>query len=482
MTQETENPLTLLTNYLAAVDAGDPSADDLLDELIAGMETEALAAATGDLIETGPVRSWMGALNLAGLLAGGFPELWQGLVSAIETREDLGTIHLMAGIALLQVEKRLPETGRCRELANDWSEFPDAANSTENAILNQLKLEPESAFLIMEGLGDCPPGERAELFQEMQSKTTDEMRSRLLHWFAFVPDKAIAEAALDQLQLIYTSSKRHPEPPPLFGWVTDLTAAGQFGAGVELYLNPPQRIILGGSWRQGIRLFDRVEGPGDDSAFIPDLPAPRAICTHPTLVKKWAVALIEAGWHEQFQSSDHNVAWSAGIVHEILENWTREDETAWNGWSRVLIELNPVNSKTEALQVDADLISAAVPHWVVPDELARELCTEFQGMREALLETRLKSVARVWFERSLGPNINRLLENLQAMAYFWLALGETDVMNRDELTARARAAARIAADLSDPARIVASHPFIESWSIRTLAAVATSNSKAIAAN
>jgi hypothetical protein len=65
--------------------------------------------------------------------------------------------------------------------------------------------------------------------------------------------------------------------------------------------------------------------------------------------------------------------------------------------------------------------------------------------------------------------VGDLVTNLSAMSYFWLALAESDVMNQQQLMQLARASARIASDLNDPARVVANHPFIRTWSEQTFA-------------
>ena len=461
MNSEPAETLHYMTDYLLAVETDDESADEKLDELIARMPREQMHVAVTNLLASGPAASWMGALNLAGLLAGEFGEIWPAIAAAIDTRQDLGTTEQMAGIALLQVGGRLPASGKCRELADEWAEYPD---SEQNAILKQVEIEPESAFLILEGLGESSPAERWELYREMTGHGPDRVRHRMRGWLVCVPDGQIAADAAAELAKCQPAAHEMQSQAfeePFFGWVTDLTAAGQFGAGLEWSGQFDQQVVLGGSWAHGMRLFERLEGDTEDSDFIPDLKPPRHVCTHLTLIKKWVVALIETGWHPAAQPS--RAAWSAGIVREMLMQWTTDDETAWENWSRILVESNPVNSSAEALKQDAALVCGAVPHWFVPDELARELATEFKGRAGEHFEQRLQSAARVWFERSLGPEISRLLVGLQAMSYFWLALAETDVLNQQQLVSQARAAARIVADLNDPARVVATHPFIKAW-------------------
>lgn len=464
LNSEPTESLASLTAYLLAVEIGDDSADDRLDELIARIPREELLAAVLNLLASGPAASWMGAVNLAGLLAGEFGEVWATLAKAIETRHDLGTMHQMAGIALLQVGGQVPEMGRCRELADEWSEFPQTG---QNAILKQVETEPESAFLILEGLGETAPAERWELVQEMLEREST-LKPRMLRWLCLVPDARIAAYAAAELEKCNHTADQLDSAiafePPFFGWVTDLTPAGQFGAGVEWTGEVNQQVVMGGSWSQGMRLFERldVEGETDDHDFIPDLKPPRQVCTHLTLIKKWCVALMETGWHKAAQPT--RSAWSAGLIHEMLSVWTDEDEIAWENWSRILIENNPVNSNADALQSDATLVCSALPHWFVPDELARELATELRGKSGDVFEHRLQSAARLWFERSLGPGIGLLLGHLHAMSYFWLALAETDVMNQQKLVGQARAAARLVADLNDPARIVATHPMVKAWS------------------
>ncbi len=451
-----------LTDYLLAVESGDGSVDDQLDYLIAKIPMPQLAVAIADLLTIGPPSAWIGSVELVGLLGNENPQLWPILIDAIQYRTDLGTSHLMAGIALLQVVNKIPAQGRCRELVEEWNEDQQTLNQIEqNPIIQQLKSEPETAIQILENFSDFSDQEKAELIYEIQNQPASSLQSRILNWLSYAPDSPIEKRT--------TTPAGTPETQDAgcTGWVTDLTAAGQFGTGLETAGETACRFILGGSWSRGIRIFERIEATQDCTDFVPELALPRMVCTHITLVKFWISALLEAGWHKEFKSGPS--AWTAGYLrHEIL-TWTDEDETNWENWTEILVDKNPLNVSAEALKHDSELICKALPHWFRPDELAIELASEFHRKSGPVSEDRLQSAVRVWFERTLGPKIGDLITNLSAMSYFWLALAESDVMHQQELTGLARAAARIATDLNDPARVVANHPFIRAWSEQTFA-------------
>ena len=457
------NDLQPLTDYLLAVESGDDSADECLDQLIAKVPIPELVEAVSDLLSHGPQAAWIGAVQLSGLLGSESPQLWTTLIEAIQSRIDLGTSHLMAGIALLQVVNQLPDRGRCRDLAEEWAEDRKLQElDQQSPILAQLQSEPETAIQILENFSDFSNYEQSELIDEIQSQAGSSIQSKILNWLAYAPGSKI----MKNMELAGELSEL--KNLELSGWVTDLTASGQFGAGLETSGETGNRFIVGGSWNRGMRLYERMEVESDAPDFIPELALPRLVCTHLTLVKYWLSGLLESGWHTEFQPSPP--AWTAGYLrHEIL-TWTTEDEAIWESWTQILVDKNPLNTSAEALKKDSELICQSVPHWFRPDELAVELATEFQKRSEPVTESRIQSAVRVWFERTLGPMVGDLVTNLSAMSYFWLALAESDVMNQRELMQIARASARIASDLNDPARVVANHPFIRAWSEQTFAA------------
>jgi hypothetical protein len=457
-----QNDLQPLTDYLLAVESGDDSADECLDLLIAKVPIPELVEAVCDLLSHGPQAAWIGAVQLAGLLGSESPQLWASLIDAIQSRIDLGTAHLMAGIALLQVVNHLPERGRCRELAEEWAEDQQTLTlNPQSPIIAQLQSEPETAIQILENFSDFSDYEQSELIDEIQSQTGSAIQSKILNWLAYAPGSKIHK------NMESTSDLSELKNLQLSGWVTDLTGSGQFGAGLETAGETANRFIVGGSWNRGMRLFERMEVASDAPDFIPELALPRLVCTHLTLVKYWLSGLLESGWNPDFLPSPS--AWTAGYLrHEIL-TWSTEDEAIWESWTEILVDKNPLNTSAEALKKDAELICQAVPHWFRPDELAVELATEFQRRSEPMTESRIQSAVRVWFERTLGPMVGDLVTNLSAMSYFWLALAESDVMNQQQLMQLARASARIASDLNDPARVVANHPFIRAWSEQTFA-------------
>jgi len=59
-----------------------------------------------------------------------------------------------------------------------------------------------------------------------------------------------------------------------------------------------------------------------------------------------------------------------------------------------------------------------------------------------------------------------IIANLRAMGYFWMSLAETDPARQEHWVSTATASARIVEDLSDPSRVVASHPFVDTWARR----------------
>ena len=276
------NDLQPLTDYLLAVESGDDSADECLDQLIAKVPIPELVEAVCDLLSHGPQAAWIGAVQLAGLLGSESPQLWTHLIEAIQSRIDLGTSHLMAGIALLQVVNQLPDRGRCRDLAEEWAEDRKLQElDQQSPILAQLQSEPETAIQNLENFSDFSNYEQSELIDEIQSQTGSSIQSKILNWLAYAPGSKI----MKNMELAGELSEL--KNLELSGWVTDLTASGQFGAGLETSGETGNRFIVGGSWNRGMRLYERMEVESDAPDFIPELALPRLVCTHLTLVKYW---------------------------------------------------------------------------------------------------------------------------------------------------------------------------------------------------
>lgn len=453
--------LKLLTDYLMAASIDDQTADQKLDLLLAQIEPDIIANAVSELIETGPCEVWAGCMELLGILAGRFPQLWQQLILALETRTDLGTLDQLSGLALLKSSNRLPKSGQILQMASELVDLDELQVWTENSLIEQLTEGPDSALPILQRLGEMQEPDRQEVIRDLTHSAGPTLQKQLQNWFSMIPTDIQKQNKGEDGS---TGNSEFAGDLRFSGWVTDLTAAGQFGAGIEF--NDSQmgevahRFVLGGGWSQGVRLFDYAEADISEPGVLPQLPSGRTICTHPTLVKKWVLALLDQGWQKDFARNPQ--MWTAGYLRHELFSWTAEDQKIWENWTEILVDRNPVNVSQESLIQDAEVVCQSVLHWFESDPIAAELITEFtQRNQFDKKDDRWQSTVRIWFERVLGPKMQEYILRLQAMSFFWLATAESGLNHGDDWLHKARASARLSMDLSDPARVVAHHPFVQ---------------------
>lgn len=459
----TRMDMKLLTDFLMAAAWDDPNADQKLDQVLAQIEGDVLVDAVTELLRTGPHEAWAGCLELVGILAGRFPQLWDVLVEALENRTDLGTLDQLSGVTLLKSGNRLPETGRLVQVAAELVDLAELQEWTEQNVISQLLDGPDSAIPILWQIGEMPTSTQVEQIQDLKSAGDTAFVQKLTNWLSFVPGWSAEPRSGNSSGPFNSTIDENPWDLSFTGWVTDLTASGQFGAGVEISENQStellHRFVMGGSWTNGIRLLDYAEADGTTPDFFPVLPDGRSLCGHPTLVKKWVSTLLDQG--RLHETSFGPAAWTVGYLRHELLLWSSVDQEIWEQWTETLVDKNPVNLSTMALNQDAARVCLQIGHWFQTDSVARELVTEFTVVPAEKMAERWQSAMRVWFERGFGPKMQEMIRRLQTMSYFWLALGDTDVMNQQEWHERARAAARLSIDLSDPARVVASHPFVQ---------------------
>lgn len=453
--------LKLLTDYLWAASIDDQTADQKLDLLLAQIQADVIANAVSELIETGPCEVWTGCMELLSILAGRFPQLWQQLILALETRTDLGTLDQLSGLALLKSSNRLPKSGQIQQMANELVDLDELQEWTEKSLIEQLTEGPDSALPILLRLGDMQEHDRQDVIRDLLHLADQKLQKQLQNWFSMIPQANLKQNKHEDAS---TRHSQFAQDLRFGGWVTDLTAAGQFGAGIEVNDSEMGEVshcfVLGGSWSQGVRLFDYAEADISEPVNLPQLPFGRTICTHPTLVKKWVLALLDQGWQKDFVGSPQ--MWTAGYLRHELISWTAEDQQVWENWTEILVNRNPVNVTHDALAHDAEIVCQSVLHWFEVDPIAAELITEFTQKSEiGKRDDRWQSTVRIWFERVLGPKMQGYILRLQAMSFFWLAIAESNLNQSDDWLHKARASARLSMDLSDPARVVAHHPFVQ---------------------
>ncbi|MFM1800704.1 MAG: hypothetical protein RJA81_56 [Planctomycetota bacterium] len=450
--------IQILSEYLMAAALHHTNAEQLRDRVIAQIPAEVIADAVSELILSGPNEAWTGCLDLIGLLGGRFESLWQNLINAVITRTDLGTFDRLSALALLNSEGRLSDSDQLAEMRNELTELEELQTWSENSLRNQLLDGPDHALPILERLGALSDQDRIEVVQDLLNSVSPQFRERISSWFAE------SHGVPNSFTKLMDQAERNSEEESqtrFEGWVTDFTLTGQFGCGLEFSESDEflHRFILGGSWNHGIRIFEYREAAGNTDPFKPQLPSGRSLCQHPTLVKKWAIPLLNRSYHHDFEQNPS--IWTAGYLREELLQWTAEDQEQWEIWTTELVDQNPVSPSMESLELDSEQIGKNIRHWFAQDLVAAELRTEFSGSLMAQSSDRKQSIVRVWFERHLGPRIQELIGRLQAMSYFWLAVSETsDITNPEQWKLMGKAAARLARDLADPARVVASHPFV----------------------
>lgn len=459
-----------LEDFLDAFESDGSSAEERLDRLVARVPGKDLVKGVETLLAEGDPRRWPAALLLVGLLGGENDALWDRLIDAIENREDLDWPELMEGIAMLKLQRRLPESGRCRELADEWAEAADSEATDLRTLLDLMDDDAEMPPVWLRQIAQWSEEERSELRSELAAMEPSRSRDLLLAWLDTPKADEAAERQRSHdddwrgggLTSHTDAAWELAESLPLF-WVSDLALDGTFGGGLETREAMPRRILVAGSTSDGIRFLEAFEV--DPSVpFVPELPEPRRVSTHPQLVRHWLAMLANIGFAP---SASGQIA--ADLLFDLKQELAASeyaDLLTWETWTRTLVENNPRSAKPDALRSDAETTLDAIAHWLVVDELAAELASEFRSHPLSVSGERLQGAIRVWFERSLGPRMGRVLVNLQAMGYFWLSMAESDPVDQERWVTVARASARIAADLSDPSRVVASHPFVEIWARR----------------
>lgn len=454
----------------------DARIDEHIDRLLASVPGDRLAAGIVDVLAAGMPVDWPSALQLVGILANESPELWSALIQAIESREDLEIPALMEGIALLRQADRLPATGRCSDLAEEWAEATAGDNAEVETLIRLVEEDPEDATTWLGEVAEWSVADRNRLIEQLRTHPPGHGRDTLLSWIESIDaDGLEAESAESEktadvpVSLSPSWELAKPDVRPL--WITDLTETGTFGVGLETAISSPcVRIVVAGSLLAGLQYANSFE-PSDD-AFEPRMPEGRNLSFHPVLVRQMIRELVRIGF-----SGKSVPTRTDSILETLLREISPEQESdaaQWERWTRILVDSNPLDRRPSALFADARETLDGLGYWLVPDTLAKELASEFRFRTDDTEIERVRGVMRVWFERSLGPRMGGLIEALRQMGYFWLSLGELD--GRDDPTlwhSRARASARIVADLSDPSRVVATHPFVEQFMLRVFAAAAS---------
>ncbi|MFM7590953.1 MAG: hypothetical protein ACKO85_04095 [Isosphaeraceae bacterium] len=450
----------LLDEFLRAVTQQDDSADEKLDRLIASSPADDLAKAVDLLLREGDAEAFAGAIELVNLLADRHSALWDSLIYAIENRPELGMENALTAVALLRAADRLPQNSACRELAGKIEEIEEIGHELDGQINHLLASGPDQLIPLLVSLEEMAADERHAAIADLLDRADPQTGRELLEILA-LPAQAtgfvlpsgkaasafcMASARSDLLQN---------------AWVTDLSQAGQFGAGLD-FMNTGEalhRFVLGGSWQRGVRLFEYQALAAEEPGFEIRLEPPRSVCKHPTLVKKWLIGLLESGFAAGFRSN-HGL-WAAGYLDRRLLAWIDEDAWKWDAWQGFLVEQNPLGLKGEWLAADASCVANAVSHWFSGDDQAKELVEEFRHRGGKIAAETGQSIVRVWFERHLGPAMAEIIARLRAMSFFWLAQSEMEPGRQEELEQLARASARLSIDLADPSRVVPGHPLVQ---------------------
>lgn len=464
-----------LNKFFEACRGDDALIDEHIDRLLASIPGDRLAAGIADVLAAGMPVDWPSALQLVGMLANDSLELWPALIKAIESREDLEIPALMEGVALLRQADRLPATGRCGELAEEWAEATAGDNAEVETLIRLVEEDPEDATTWLGEIAEWSAADRNRLIEQLRTHPPGHGRDTLLSWIESIDaDGLEAESAESErtgdvpVSLSPSWELAKPEVRPL--WMTDLTDTGTFGAGLETVISSPcVRIVVAGSLLTGLQYANSFE-PADD-AFEPRMPEGRHLSFHPVLVRQMIRELVRTGFVGKNVLARIDTIFET-LLREIAPE-SESDFAQWERWTRILVDSNPLDRRPAALLADARETLDGLGHWLVPDALAKELASEFRFRIDETEIDRVRGVMRVWFERSLGPRMGGLIEALRQMGYFWLSLGDLDF--RDDPSpwhSRARASARIVADLSDPSRVVATHPFVEEFMLRVFTAAA----------
>ena len=450
----------ILDDFLQAVAHQDDSADEKLDRLIASTTPEDLARTAEILLREGGTETFAGALELVNLLADRHVELWDSLVFAVENRPELGMENSLTAVALLRAADRLPQLGACKELAARVEEIEEMGEELDHQIEDLLDSGPDQMLPLLISLEEMTADQRAAAIADLLERGSPQTSRELLEILA-LPARAtgfvmpLAESASvfcisdDETSLSVRS------------WVTDLSRAGQFGAGLD-FMDTGEavhRFVLAGSWQKGVRLFEYQALAADEPGFEIQLEPPRMVCNHPTLVRKWVMNLLDTGFSADWKSNQG--IWTAGYFDRRLLCWKDEDTQTWNQWQVALVDQNPLDLRIEPLLADARRVVEGVSHWFGGDATTHELVEEFQKRNCEFGSETGQSIVRVWFERYLGPQMGDIVARLQAMSFFWLAQSGMDTAEKVNLEELARASARLAQDLADPSRVVPGHPFVQ---------------------
>ncbi len=459
-----------LNEFFEACRGDDALIDEHIDRLLASVPGDRLAVGIASVLGTCSTEDWSTALQLVGMLANERQELWLALIAAIESRQDLDFPELMEGVVLLKQADRLPETGRCGELAEEWDEATADDDAEIDTLLRLMEEDPEDTPSWLGEIATWTPAERARFANQLRAHTPGHGRDTLIAWV----DSIDAEGHDSE----HAASGTHDDAPGSLSpawelatpdvrpmWITDLTVSGTFGAGIETAGSPHSvRIVVAGSLMTGLEYANSFE-PADDAAFEPQMPDGRLLSYNPVLVRHMIRNLVRTGF-----ATGSNSARIDTIFETLLREITPKqdtDDALWERWTRLLVDSNPLDRRTSALLADADETLDGLGHWLVPDPLAKELASEFRFRLDATQIDRIQGVMRVWFERSLGPRMAGIIESLRQTGYFWLSLSDLDSHgDPSPWHSRARASARIVADLSDPSRVVATHPFVEQFMLR----------------
>ncbi|MBI1322784.1 hypothetical protein GC170_06325 [bacterium] len=464
-----------MNEFFEACRLEDAHVEEHIDRLLSRVSADRLASGVDTVLASGIPEDWPAALNLVGLLANESQELWTSLIRAIETRQDLQIPDLMEAVALLNQANRLPEKGRCFELAEEWAEAT-AGHSEVETLIRLIEEDPEDAASWLGEIVDWSDAERGLLIEQLRDHKPGHGRDTLISWIESIESDRqhdeLAESMEHELSpelLIPTWDLAIPEIRPL--WITDLTDTGTFGAGLETVISSPHvRIVVAGSLFTGMQYANSFE-PADDNSFEPRMPEGRNLSFHPVLVRQMIRELVRIGFAGKSVPARIDSIFES-LLREISPK--RESDAAqWERWTRILVDSNPLDRRPGALSADARETLDGLNYWLVPDPLAKELASEFRSRNDDTEIDRVRGVMRVWFERSLGPRMGGLIEALSQMGYFWLSLGELDGLDEPSpWHSRARASARIVADLSDPSRVVATHPFVEQFMLRVFVVAA----------
>lgn len=462
-----------LDDFLNACQGDDRPFDQRIDQLLVNLTPAEIAAGLKQVVAEGDPADWTAALQLVGMLASEHQALWQTLIDAIEHRHDLDFAALMEGIVLLKQAGRLPETGRCGELAEEWAEIADSETDEIETLVQLVEEDPDAATEWLGEVENWTAAERAQLISQLGTLPASHGRDLLIGWLESLnsqptnstgPDSGegagpIMPAPNHPLRAVHDHQIALADTQAL--WASDLALDGTFGAGAELNAPVRRGFVLAGSTASGIRYAQSFELAAGET-FEPRMPGDRLITWHPVYVRQMMRELASAATTE----AEANIRAGADFepLRDVLANHAAFDAAHWERWTRDLVENNPLDRRPTALQADAEMALGGLGHWLIVDADTRELASELPASSARGSQDRLRAVTRVWFERFLGPRMAGVIRSLGTMSYFWMSLGDTPrEAESDRWQAMARASARLAADLSDPSRVVANHPFVETW-------------------